>query len=580
MKVDPVSVEVIRGAFTFTAEEMGVALRRSAYSPNIKERLDYSCAIFDPKKRLIAQAEHIPVHLGSMSFGVKSGLRHLKGAVKEGEMILFNDPYLSGTHLPDLTLIAPAYHGGSLIAYVVNKAHHADIGGRAPGSLAGDATELFQEGIIIPPMRLVREGRLDEDLVDLILSNVRTPEERAGDLRAQIAANNLGANKVLKLVDDYGVEAVQGAVEAMMDQSQKRMVSKIGEMPEGVYQAEDCLEDTGVEEKTVTIRVKVIVNRGSIVFDYTGTDHQVEAPINAPLGVTISGVYYTLLCITDPTIPVNEGCFRPAEVIVPAGCILNPEKPAPVSGGNVETSQRNVDVLFRAFSKIAPDRVCAAGQGTMNNICVGGKDPQTGSPWTFYETVGGGYGGRLGMDGVDGIQVHMTNTLNTPIEAIEASYPLRFQGYGLIRDSGGPGKWRGGCGIERSWTLLAPSATLSILGERTKLQPWGLFGGNVGARGEYLIKKHDGETLKLRSKCVVGIKGGDTLLVRTPGGGGYGNPLERDPDMVLKDVVNDLVSVEAARDEYGVVIDRDEMVVNARATEELRNRMLNRENQK
>jgi len=573
MRVGPVSTEVIRGAFTFTAEEMGTALRRSAYSPNIKERLDFSCAIFDSKKRLVAQAEHIPVHLGSMSFGVRSGLECFRGTLREGDMILFNDPYLSGTHLPDLTLIAPAYHSGSLVAYVVNKAHHADIGGRAPGSLAGDATDLFQEGIIIPPTKLVKEGEIGDDIIDLILSNVRTPEERAGDLRAQVAANNLGIRRILDLVDRYGAERVQRAVEVTMDDSQMRMMSKIGEMPEGVYEAEDCIEDTGVEENPVTIRVKVTVKRDSIVFDYAGTDGQVEAPINAPLGVTISGVYYTMLCITDPTIPVNEGCFRPVEVMAPAGCILNPEKPAPVSGGNVETSQRNVDVLFKVFSKIIPDRVCAAGQGTMNNICVGGRDSQTGKPWTFYETIGGGYGGRPSMDGVDGVQVHMTNTLNTPVEAIEASYPLRFQSYGLRRDSGGPGKWRGGCGIERSWTLLAPAATLSILGERIKLQPWGLFKGNSGARGEYLIEKRDDRTLKLRSKCVVRMEGGDTLMVRTPGGGGYGNALERDPDMVLNDVLNDLVSIEAAREEYGVIIDRDRMIVNVRATKTLRSRM-------
>ncbi|MFQ6054156.1 MAG: hydantoinase B/oxoprolinase family protein, partial [Candidatus Bathyarchaeia archaeon] len=323
---------------------------------------------------------------------------------------------------------------------------------------------------------------------------------------------------------------------------------------------------------SAAIVVKVTVDGSDISFDYTGTAPQVRGPVNAPLGVTIAGIYFTLISVTDPTIPVNDGCFRPVSIHVPEGSMMNPIRPAPVAGGNVETSQRNVDVLMRAFAQILPDKVPAAGLGTMNNVCIGGVGDD-GSPWTFYETVGGGSGGRPGSDGVDGVHVNMTNTMNTPIEALEAYLPLRFEAYRLRRDSGGPGRWRGGCGIERSWTLLATKATLSILAERTKIPPWGLQGGGSGALGEYLLKRGDGSTIRLPSKCTVSLEKGDTLIIRTPGGGGYGDPLERNPDLVLRDVLNGLVSLEAARRDYGVVIDAERMRIDEDATEVLRRTM-------
>ena len=572
MSVDPVTVEVVRGGLIYTAEEMGIALKKSAYSPNIKERMDHSCAIFDPEKRMIAQAEHIPVHLGSMSLAVRRGLEHYRGRLEEGDMLLFNDPYLSGTHLPDITLIAPAYYEGKLVAYLANKAHHSDVGGKAPGSLAGDATELFQEGVIIPPVKFVKAGEVDEELSELILSNVRTPEVRMGDLRAQIAANSLGIRRVLDMVEEQDIERLHAAIENIMDYSERRMRREIEGMPEGTYEAEDFLEDTGVGEEPVKIRVRITIKGDRITFDYTGTDAQVEGPVNAPLGVTLSGIYFTLTSVTDPAIPINDGCYRPVEVNVPEGCLMNPVKPAPVAGGNVETSQRNVDVLLKAFAQIVPGRVCAAGQGTMNNVSVGGVNPRTGRLWAFYETIAGGYGGRPGLDGVDGVHVHMTNTMNTPIEALEAAYPIRFLGYQLRCDTGGPGKWRGGCGVERSWMLLAPSATLSILAERNKIQPWGLFGGKSGALGEYLIQKPDGKVVKLRSKCTVKMTQGDILIIMTPGGGGYGDPYERDPSLVLQDVANGLVSPDSASRDYGIVVDEEHMTVDLKVTEELRKR--------
>jgi len=570
LPIDPITVEVIKGALTYATEEMGIALRNSAYSPNIKERMDFSCTIFDHKKRLAAQAEHIPVHLGSMQLAVQKGLEKFKGKIEDGDMILFNDPYISGTHLPDLTLICPIFYEGKIIAYSANKAHHSDVGGKAPGSMAGDATEIYQEGIIVPPVSFVKKNVIDKEIASILLSNVRTPEIRLGDLRAQMAANLLGKRRILELVDRYDIETLHKATEEIMNYSEKRMRIEIGKMPKGSYSAEDYLENTGTSNKKVKIKVTITVKKNQLLIDYTGTDEQVNGPVNAVLGVTLSGVYYVLRCLTDPSIPMNEGCYRPVKVHVPKSTLMNPTPPAPVAGGNVETSQRNVDVLLKAFAQILPEKVCAACQGTMNNIAVGGINPENGKPWTFYETIAGGFGGRKGIDGVDAVHSHMTNTMNTPIEAIEAIYPIRFLEYELRKDGGGPGKWRGGVGLERSWMLLAPSATLSVLAERTKIPPWGLYGGKPGAKGEYYVIKPNGKRVKLRSKCTIRMGKADIFLVRTPGGGGYGNPLERYPELVHRDVLDGMVSLEAAKKDYGVVINSATMEIDWKSTKQLR----------
>ncbi len=547
--VDKTTVEVIRGALIYAAEEMGIALKKSAYSPNIKERMDHSCALFDTNRRLIAQAEHIPVHLGSMALAVREGLAAYRGTLESGDMILLNDPYLSGTHLPDLTLIAPIFAEDQLIGYAANKAHHTDVGGKAPGSIAGDSTELYQEGLIIPPVKFVKAGVIDPELSWLLRSNVRTPDVQMGDLRAQIAANNTGIRRVLELSGQYGTETLNAAMEEIMDYSERRMRAAITEMSCGTYEASDYMEDVpsvGLAE----IKVRVTIGDG-VIFDYSGTSPQVEAPINAPLGVTIAGIYYTLITVTDPTIPVNDGCFRPITLKIPEGTMTNPRRPAPVAGGNVETSQRNVDVLMKAFAQITPSRVPAAGLGTMSNVSVGGIRTD-GTPWTFYETIGGGSGARPNGDGVDGVHVNMTNTMNTPVESLEAYLPMRFLSYALRPDTGGPGEFRGGCGIERSWVLTTPRATLSILAERTKIAPWGLAGGKAGGLGEYRILKSNGTVVKLPSKCTISIEEGDTLIVHTPGGGGYGDPRRRDPKLVMRDVKNGLVTPESAEKDYGL----------------------------
>jgi N-methylhydantoinase B len=549
--IDYTTVEVIKGALIYAAEEMGISLKKSAYSPNIKERMDHSCALFNHNRELIAQAEHIPVHLGSMALAIKLGLEEYEGELNQGDMLLFNDPYISGTHLPDLTLIAPTFYDGRIIGYAANKAHHTDIGGNAPGSLAPDSTELYQEGLIIPPVKLVKGGVLDRELSKLIRSNVRTPDVQMGDLRAQIAANNTGIKRVLELVELYGVETLHSAMAQIMDYSERRMRQEISAMPDGVYEGVDYLEDILPGGVDVEIRVRVTKKGDSLEFDYTGTSPQVGSPVNAPLGVTVAGIYYTLISTTDPTIPVNDGCFRPITLKVPLGCIMNPNRPAPVAGGNVETSQRNVDVIMKAFSQMIPDKVPAASQGTMNNITLGGM-LDNGEPWTFYETIGGGNGGRPVSDGVDGIHINMTNTMNTPIETLEAYLPFRFKAYRLRPDSGGPGEFRGGCGIERVWTLTSSKATLSIMAERNKIKPWGLNGGHGGALGQFTLIKADGTETNLPSKTTIEMSRGDTLIIRTPGGGGYGDPKDRDPEKVREDVLNGLVSPEVARDIYGL----------------------------
>jgi N-methylhydantoinase B len=376
------------------------------------------------------------------------------------------------------------------------------------------------------------------------------------------------------LAEKYSVRVLHEAMTQVMDYSERMIRKEIENMPEGRYEAEDHLESTGVTEELVKIKVAVTVQKGGLRIDYSGTSEQVEGPVNAVFGVTLSGVYYVLRCLTDPTIPMNAGCYRPVEIYAPKGTLVNPIRPAPVAGGNVETSQRNVDVLLKAFAQIVPEKVCAACQGTMNNVAVGGIDTETGEPWTFYETIAGGFGGRRGFDGVDAVHTHMTNTMNTPIETIEGVYPMLFLKYKLRRDSGGAGRWRGGVGVERSWKLLSSSATLSILAERTRLAPWGLYGGKSGRKGEFLIRKPDGTEIQLKSKCTVKMEKGDIFVARTPGGGGYSSQLERPPEEVLRDVAKGLVSRSSAREDYGVVINPESMEISWEATRRLREKLL------
>lgn len=523
MTIDTITQQVIQSALTYASEEMGLAVRNSAYSPNIKERLDHSCALFDRRGRLIAQAEHIPVHLGSLPWGLLRMLDVIaaNGTVREGEMWVANDPYVTGTHLNDVTVLRPVFFRGELVGYAANKAHHTDVGGMAPGSMPPGAESLFAEGVILPPMRLVSDDEPVAETIALVAANSRTPGARGGDLRAQIAGNYTGERRVLELFQHYGPAAMEAAIDRAIDASEAMLRQALRVLGDGSFEAVDLLEDRS-GDPTIRIALRLTLDNGAAQLDYTGTSAQLPFPLNAVLGVTLSGVYYAIRAVTDPTIPMNAGCFRPIDVRVPEGTLLNPRRPAPVSGGNVETSTRNADVVLQALAKAAPERVPACSGGTMSNVMLGGVR-DGGDTWSFYETNGCGMGARPNADGIDAIHCHMTNTLNTPIEAIERDYPLRVARYEIAEGTGGAGHYRGGNGLVRAIELLDGSAHASLLADRHTIQPLGARGGAPGACGRHTLLREDTET-PLPAKTELELKPGDVIVVQTPGGGGYGTP--------------------------------------------------------
>ena len=521
--IDPITIEVVKSALVYASEEMGIAVRNSAYSPNIKERLDHSCALFDGRARLIAQAEHIPVHLGSLPWGLRRMIETIEqqhGGMHPGEMWVANDPYITGTHLNDVTVVRPVFVHGMLVGYAANKAHHTDVGGSAPGSMPADASDLFAEGVVVPPLRLLENDEPNAETIALFASNSRTPAARGGDLRAQIAGNYTGERRLLELHERYGPNTVEAAVERALRDSERRMRFALRALGTGTFTGSDFLEDRNGEPSLRIALSMELRGDGSVRFDYTGTSAQVPLPLNAVLGVTLSGVHYALRAVTDPTIPMNEGCFVPVEVFVPQGTLLNPHRPAAVSGGNVETSTRNADVVLQALARAAPDRVPASSGGTMSNVMLGGTRDD-GTPWAFYETNGCGMGARPNADGLDGIQCHMTNTLNTPIEAIERDYPLRVVRYEFATGTGGNGKYRGGDGLIRAIELTDGIAQASLLADRHTLQPPGARGGEPGACGRHSIARN-GTEATVAAKTTLPLHPGDVLVVQTPGGGGYG----------------------------------------------------------
>lgn len=536
-ELDPVTLEVTRNALVGIAEEAGAALRRTAYSPNIKERADCSTALFDPDGEMVAQAEHIPVHLGSMPASVSAALAAF-GRLTPGDQVLVSDPYAGGTHLPDWTLVAPVWRQGNrtddpahperLLGFVATRAHHADVGGAAPGSMPADATEIFAEGLRIPPVRLFRGGVMDRDVVALLTANTRTPEERAGDLRAQAGANEQAGRRLVELADRLGDELLLAAMAATQNHAERVVRAALAEAPDGTWRFEDVLDGDGIADRDVTIRVAVTVDGEHIGMDFAGTDPQCDGSINAPLAVTASCCYFVLRAVFAPRVPANAGTYRPLTVRAPVGSVVHAQPPAAVAAGNVETSQRIVDVLLGALVGPVPDRVPAASQGTMNNTLVGGPDPRTGTWFTYYETVGGGQGASPSTDGMNGVHTHMTNTRNTPVEAFELAYPLRVVTYRLRDGSGGAGHHRGGDGIRRTLEILGERATCSLLTERRRHVPWGLAGGAPGTAGRNLLvrRNRDGseDVRELPAKVTLALTRGDRVVVETPGGGGHGPP--------------------------------------------------------
>lgn len=522
-KVDPISLEVFRHRCAAIAEEMGAALGRTAFSANIKERRDYSCAVFDATGQMIAQAAHIPVHLGAMPRSVAAVLQCYD--LEPEDVVILNDPYLGGTHLPDITMVAPVFvHCAPsdtpvLLGYVASRAHHADVGGMTPGSMPM-SRDLYQEGCIIPPLRLQHRGQLNADLVTLICHNSRTPAERRGDLAAQLACHALGTRRLRELVAEYGLPWTQAHLQALLNYGERHMRALLASIPDGTYGYADYLDDDGCGSELLLIRVQIQIAGDSAIIDFTGSAEQCRGPLNAPYAVVESAVHYCFRCLGGPDMPTSAGSFRPLSLVVPAGSLLNPHPPAPVAGGNVETSQRVVDVVLGALAQALPQHIPAASAGTMNNWTCGGVDA-TGKPFAYYETLGGGMGARPEATGLDGVQVHMTNTLNTPVEALEHQFPLRIHRYALRGDSGGRGRWHGGMGLVREIEFLT-AATVSLLTERRTTAPYGLHGGATGMSGRNLLIRANGSEQVLPGKGTLELLPHDRLCMETPGGGGWG----------------------------------------------------------
>jgi N-methylhydantoinase B len=535
MNYDPIKLEIFKHLFAAIAEEMGTVLRRASYSPNIKERRDFSCAIFNSRGQMIAQAAHIPVHLGSMPLSVGAAIEQFKDDLLPGDMVILNDPYRGGTHLPDITMISPVFQtshsdegvtNDQPVGFVACRAHHADIGGMTPGSMPV-AREIFQEGLIIPPIKVIKEGKIDDSIFRMILANVRTPWERQGDLLAQIASNQRGEKRMLEMIHRYGLEEIIAAEDQLLEYSERMTRSFLSTLSSGEYHFTDVLDDDGLGGTSIPITVKLTIQGDSALVDFSGSAPQQSGSVNAVLAITLSAVYYVFRCLLGLDIPNNAGCFIPIKVIAPPRSIVNAAAPAPVAGGNVETSQRIVDVLLGALSQACPDRIPAASQGTMNNITIGGRlsgsELSSGNDFTsftYYETIGGGTGARPTDDGLPAIHSHMTNTLNTPIEALEYAYPLRLIRYQIREGSGGNGRFRGGDGIIREIQVLT-DCQVTLLSERRCFPPYGLKGGQPGKTGQNLLIREGKET-ELPGKGTIDLYSGDILSIRTPGGGGYG----------------------------------------------------------
>lgn len=516
MSVDAISLGVFQQLFASVAEEMGLTLQRASFSPNIRERLDFSCAVFDAQARLVAQAAHIPVHLGSMPASVLAAVEAFS-QFNQGDVVVLNDPYRGGTHLPDITMVSPVFAGGDLLFFVASRAHHADVGGMSPGSLPL-STELYQEGLIIPPVLLKLSGWMNEGVLSLLLANSRNPHERQGDLEAQLAAQRIGEQRLIDLLVSHGVQPMLEHMDALITYAERMTRAVISAIPDGVYTFQDALESNGQVEADIPICATLTIQGDALAVDFTGTSPQVAGNVNAVSAIVQSAVGYCIRLLADDDLPMNHGCFLPIQVSIPPQSLLNPQFPAAVAVGNTETGQRVVDVVLGALAQALPDRIPAASQGTMNNITVGGQ--HRGQTFVYYETIGGGHGASAEGDGLSGRHSHMTNTRNTPIEALEMSMPLRVWRYHLRDASGGQGQNTGGNGLVREYEFLAP-ATVTLNTERRHLQPYGLNGGASGAAGRSILIQ-DGWESELVSKCTFTVQPGDRVRIETPGGGGWG----------------------------------------------------------
>jgi N-methylhydantoinase B len=569
--IDPILLEVLRNRLDAIADEMELTLLKSAASPIVKEGLDASAALFNVQGETIAQAAAIPIHLGALQFAAQRLVRAFPpAAMREGDAFLLNDPYDGGTHLPDITLAVPvlADMGGSgrrVVALACTMCHHQDVGGRTPGSVPTDATELYQEGVIIPPTQLFRAGVLDENLLALIRRNVRLPDVFTGDLMAQVAAGRLGAVRLREQFERHGTEAVLAYVEALLDRAETLTRREIEAMPDGTYSFSDWLDNDGIGTERVRIAVAVAVRGSSMTFDFTGTSSQVRGPFNSVPASTMSAVYYAVRAISDPAIPNNGGCFRAVDAVLPEGTLVNPRPPAPVSC-RTATIKRIADTIMGALVKALPGRLPAANSGTLLVMALGGTDPASGRPFVASELAAGGMGARPGKDGIDAIETDVSNCMNIPVESVEMGFPLTIRRTGLWPDSGGPGQFRGGLGLAKVFEATETDVVVSHRGERFASSPWGLHGGRPAPPACAFVVRKDGRREDLPSKKMLVLHPGDQLWEYIAGGGGHGDPLERDPELVLADVLDGKVSARSAADDYGVVLGQEGRVVDHDAT--------------
>lgn len=552
MTITPIQAELLRNSLASICDEMYIALMKSAYSTNIKERKDHSTALFDADGRVVVQGESMPLHLASMLGLVEVVLeKYGKAGLREGDMFLSNDPYVGrGSHLPDVAIAAPIFKNGELVMFACNIAHHADIGGMSPGSMAGGMTEIFQEGLRIPPIRLFEGGELKRDVMDLILLNVRVPEERLGDYNAQIASNRLAVRRCAALIDRWGMEVIAEGFDTIIKAVARRTRASIANLADGVYEFDDVVDDDGLSRQNIRIKVRITVAGDEIEFDFDGTDPQVEGNNNVTFAGLQAACLYCLKVLLDPDCPQNHGMLDPVTIKAPLGSIVNAAFPA-ASAARAQTGQRIVDVVLGALAPACPDRVVAAGNGANTSAAFFGRG-ENGRYYVYLETLGGGAGGRSYKDGTDGVQVHMTNTSNLPIEALETEYPLMIERYELVQDSGGAGQYRGGLGIRRDYRPIGHVTTFSGQGERFVNRPWGLFGGGPAATGRFAIISDNGNETRLSNKpSTQKIPPGSVISVITAGGGGFGAPSDRTPDDLDKDAASDKFSPTFLEENYG-----------------------------
>ncbi|MBW1712023.1 MAG: hydantoinase B/oxoprolinase family protein [Deltaproteobacteria bacterium] len=578
-KMDMVTLQVVMNALHSITDEMNMALIRTAYSTNIKDRRDCSCAIYTPQGEVISQSElGSPVHLGIMPSALDGVLSRFKVEdMEDGDHIITNVPFPAGPgHLNDITMVSPVFIKGRIAFLVANMAHHVDLGGYAPGSMAIGLKEIFQEGLQIPPVKLAKRGRVDDEILAFIKQNVRTSREVDGDIHAQMACNNVGRKRLEELTGRYAVKTLHSYINELFDYSERRIRTGLKAIPQGTYSFEDFIEGTPLTQPLIKIKVTVTVEDEDITFDFEGTDPQVNESINSNKACVNTACYYIVKVLVDPGLPPNVGSYRPIHILAPEGTVVNAKAPAAIGNATIINSPKVVDVLLGALVEAVPKQAAAASNGVTSLFNIGGLNPRTGQLYSYVETYAGGQGAMHNQDGMDAVQCHMTNTRNAPVEVIEATYPLTITSYGLVPDSDGPGRFRGGLGMRREIKVLGQNTTLTVSTDRSQLKPWGVFGGLSGGNSACFIEDPDGRVEKLPiSKMTRTLETGQSVTLVTPGAGGWGDPLTRDPQKVLWDVTEEFISPQRAREFYGVVVEKGpdrRFELNLEATKELRTR--------